>query len=694
MTVFDAKSIAIVGASREGNKVGHKILKNLISSYSGSIYPINPNASEILGIACYPNVKDIPNSVDMAVIAVPSKIVPSVLEDCGVKNVKTAVIISSGFKETGIEGAKLEKQCINIAKKYNMQIVGPNCFGVIDTDSGINTTFASQSPLKGNIGFMSQSGALCAAILDWASTEKVGFSKFISLGNKADLSENDFLQILYDDPNTKVILIYIEGLKDGQGFIKLTRRITKEKPVVVLKAGRTESGARAVASHTGTLAGSDNAYDAIFKQSGIIRVDSSEELFDYAMAFSYQPLPKGNRVAIITNAGGPGIIATDACEKKGLRLASFKRKTIDSLKENLPSAANIYNPVDVLGDATHERFASTLESLMNDSNVDSVLVLLTPQAMTDPIAVANTIAEISSKYKKPVLCSFMGGSAVVPGIDVLKENNIPNYSYPERAASSLMSMVIQKRITEQEYPNPKIFDVDKETVKKIFSSARSENRVNLGLEALDVLKAYGIPISKSIIVSNPKDAAKAADEIGYPVALKVVSPDILHKSDIGAVITNVKRDNIIKSYNQIINKTLKFMPKARILGVLVQEMVPDGVEIILGSTKDPQIGHLVMFGLGGIYVEILKDVSFGLAPLNEKIAESMISNIKAYSLLKGVRGEKPYDIDSISDSLLRVSQLVTDFPEIVEIDINPLKVFEKGKRCKAIDVRMILEVKK
>lgn len=692
--LFSPGSVAVVGASRDESKVGYAVLRNLRESFKGRIYPVNPKADELEGLKCFKSVSEIPGEVDLAVIVVPSNFVAGVLEECGEKGVQAVVVISAGFKEVGLEGAKLEREILDTIKKYGMSMVGPNCLGVIDTCSGLNASFASRAPLRGSIAFMSQSGALCSAILDWAALENVGFSKFVSLGNKADLCENDFLEVFSDDEETNVILAYLEGLKDGRAFMELMHGVSQNKPVIVLKAGTTRAGIKAAASHTGTLAGSDKAYEAAFRQCGVIRVSSGEELFDFAEAFSTQPLPKGDRVAIITNAGGPGIMAADACEKHELKLALLSQETIDELKSNLPAAASIYNPVDVLGDASHERFDMALTALLRDSGVDGVIVLLTPQAMTDMLEIAESVSSVVKKHGKPVLCSFMGGVDVSEGVDMLQKNGVPNYPYPERAAKTMKAMVKYTRLRDRVYEDPPKFKVSKSRVKEVFAKARSEGRLNLGLESIEVLDAYGIKTSKSKTVGGLEGAKAFAEEIGYPVVLKIVSPDILHKSDVGCVKVNVGREKFESAYNQIMSNALKYMPDANILGMLVQEMVSTGKEVILGMSKDPQLGPLLMFGLGGVYVEVLKDVVFRVAPVNELTAKEMVSEIKSYQLLKGVRGEPPSDIDSVVDTILRLSQLVTDFPEIAELDLNPSKVFKEGEGYSVIDVRIILEDQK
>ncbi|MFH0860305.1 MAG: acetate--CoA ligase family protein [Candidatus Altiarchaeota archaeon] len=690
-SIFDAKSIAVVGASKDKRKVGHAVIYNLKSTFNGRLYPVNPKEDRILGLKCHPTVKSIGKKVDMAVIAVPAKIVPSILEDCGKSKIKNAVIISAGFKEAGKDGGKLEIQCLKIAKKHGIRILGPNCLGVIDTESGLNATFASQKALRGNIAFMSQSGALCTAILDWAEKERIGFSKFVSLGNKADLSENDFLQAFLEDKNTKVILTYLEGFAKGEEFIRLARHVSKSKPIVLLKAGRTAAGARAVASHTGTLAGSDSAYDAAFRKAGVIRVDNIEELFDYAIAFTTQPIPKSENVGILTNAGGPGIIATDACERKGLTLSTFSRSTVAKLSKGLPPAANIYNPVDVLGDALEDRYEYALKTMLQDGSVHSMIVLLTPQLMTDSRNVANVIIKAAEKSKKPILCSFIGGVKVEQGSALLKRASIPNYQFPEKAVSSLKSLVTYNQIRRRKMSKPPMFRFREEQIGDIIGRHVKAGKVNIGLESLDILRHCGIRTCRSFTAKNADEAVSFQKKLKGQVAMKIVSDDILHKTDIGCVALNVREHDVRATYNRIVYNALRYMPHASIDGVLVQEMVGDSKEVIVGVSKDPQVGHLVMFGLGGIYVEVLKDVSFGVTPLTDDEALSMIEDVRGYGILKGVRGEAQSDISSIKDVLLRVSQLSKRFPEIVELDINPLKVFETGKGCVAVDARIILK---
>ena len=690
---FCPDSVAVIGAAREEKKVGRIIFDNIINSgYKGKLFPVNLKADKIHGIKCYHSVLDIPGDLDLAIIVIPAQFVLQVLEECSKKNTKWAIVISAGFKETGIEGAKRERQLIEKAKDYGIRILGPNCLGIIDTECPINATFSPHMPPRGKIGFISQSGALGTSILDWAKTNKIGISKFVSLGNKADISENDLFDDWENEKDTEVITAYLEGVKYGREFIRISSKVSKKKPIIVIKSGNTDAGARAVSSHTGTLAGSAKAYDAAFKQAGIIRANNTRDLFNYATAFSYQPLPKGKKVVIITNAGGPGIMATDECDKSNIFLASLGKETIDSLKEFLPEAANFYNPVDILGDALADRYKKTLEVVVKDGNVDAVVVLLTPQAMTQPYRTARAIVEVMENSGKSitVLTSFMGGSEVEKAVKYLAEKNIPNFDIPEEAIDTLKVMMEHTDWKSRRSFPIEDFNVDKGRVKKIFYQCQSESRLELGeMEGREILEAYDIRMPKAELAFDIDEAKEIASRIGYPLVLKIVSPNILHKTDVGGVKIGIDNEKELEeNYNQILFSVSKYMPDANIRGILVQEFIKDKKETIIGMNEDPQFGPMIMFGLGGIYVEALKDVSFRIAPLSRQVAREMIEEIKTIKLLKGTRGEDPSDIDSIIEIILRVSQLVTDFPEILEMDINPLFVKKQGEGSIAGDVRI------
>ncbi|MFL7790821.1 MAG: acetate--CoA ligase alpha subunit [Anaerolineae bacterium] len=690
---FKPESVAVVGASRDPEKLGYAVLNNLLESgFPGSIYPINPKADEILGLTAYASVLDVPGPVDLAVLVIPSRFVLPVIEQCGEKKVPAVIVITAGFREAGREGAEREQQLIEISKRYGVRIIGPNCLGVIDAHTPVDASFAPDMPPQGAIAFSSQSGALGTAVLDMAIAEHIGFSKFISLGNKADVDEVALLQMLVDDPDTNVILLYIEGLRDGQEFINVARQVTREKPVLVLKSGVTASGTRAVSSHTGSLAGSEAAYKAAFHQAGVLRATSLEELFDYALAFAYQPPLPGDRICIVTNAGGAGILATDALEQAGLKIARLSDETVDALLSELPSEASVANPVDVLGDAPASRYELALQHVLPDPNVDGVLVILTPQAVTEIEETARVVGRVAQKADKPILACFMGGARIKVGVEALHEYDVPNYPFPERAAASFKAKSVYRIERERPIFRPEPCVTCIPVVQELFSKVRADGRVSIGdLEAWEILKAYDFPIPQSRLAKTPDEAAAIAEEIGYPVVLKIASPDILHKTDVGGVKVDLRSATDVKdAFDLMIYRAGRYVPGANIWGCQVQQMVQGGREVLLGMSRDPQFGPLVAFGLGGIYVEALKDVAFRVAPFSRQEAEEMIREIRSFPLLEGVRGEPPADFEAMVDALLKISRLVTDFPEIVELDINPLMVFDEGRGAMAIDMRLVL----
>ena len=698
--IFSPKSVAVVGASNRDGSVGNAIFKNiLLGGFCGTLYPVNPKASSICGVHSYKSVSAIPEEeIDLALIIVPAETVPDVVEECGRKRVRGAVVVSAGFKEVGPEGAALERRIVEIAQRYKMPLVGPNCLGVINTDAAtmLNASFARAFPRRGNLAFVSQSGALCAGILDYARGRDIGFSKFISVGNKADVTELDLLRYLAEDDSTDVILMYLETLVDGRAFIELAREITGEiahrKPILAIKSGRTTQGAAAALSHTGALAGSDSVYDAIFAQAGILRVDTVEELFDFAVGFSRQPLPKGNRFAIVTNAGGPGIMATDAAIRHGLELAKLRPETLEALKAKLPPTANLFNPIDVIGDAAHDRYATAVEAALSDSNVDGLVVLLTPQAMTEIEATAACVGELAPRFGKPVLASFLGHVDVSKGVKILEQHNIPNYEFPENAARALSGMARFTQWVNRPRTGERQFKIDSEAVRQVFTRVRAEDRTFLPeVDALAVLNAYGFPTLSHGLATNPEEAVALLNKIGAPVVLKIVSPDVVHKVDVGGVLLNISTPEEARvGFEKITNGVKQKLPDARLLGVEVVQMASKGTEVILGISKDPTFGHIIMFGLGGTYVEVLKDVSFRLVPIRELGARNMIKSIRAAKVFEGFRGAPPADIDSIAECLERLSQLVTDFPEIAELDINPLIVHARGLGAHVADARIVL----
>lgn len=696
---FTPNSIAVIGASTNTSKLGFAVLDNLVNggflTDGRRVHPINPSSDEILGLKAYADVNDVPDEIDLAIIVIPYPLVPDVLRTCGQKGIPGVIIISAGFREAGMEGLQREQELLEIAKDYGIRIVGPNCLGVIDTVTPMNASFSAGMPPQGPMDFMSQSGALGTAILDWAQAGRLGLSKFVSLGNKADVNEIDLLGAWANDPGSRVILSYIEGLPDGGEFIRVARQVTKVKPVVALKSGVTQAGSRAVSSHTGSLAGSEEAYNAAFRQAGVIRANSLQDLFDYALAFGYLPPLKGDRIAIVTNAGGPGILATDALERAGLTLARFKPECIRALETFLPDAASAANPVDVLGDARADRYRFALEQVVADPGVDGVMVILTPQAMTEIEGTAEVIAEIKEEVDLPILACFMGEARVEAGTKVLDRTNMPNFAFPERAALVYKAMSQYRIYQAEPLPEYESFVVDTKAVRQLIDTVLDDGRVSIGdAEAREILQAYGLQIPASKLASNAEQAVQIATELGYPVVLKVASPDILHKTDVGGVKVGLQDAEAVRdAFDLITYRSQRYLPEARLWGCLVQKMVPQGLEILIGMNRDPQFGPLVTFGLGGIYVETLKDVAFRIAPFSRQEAEDMIKEIKAHALLDGVRGESPADKHALLEAILRIGQMVQDFPEIAELDINPFMLYRDGQGGIAIDMRLILDVK-
>jgi 4-hydroxybutyrate---CoA ligase (ADP-forming) len=689
------QSIAVIGASEKAG-VGKAIFSNIINGYKGKIYPVTPSNPTVSGLSAYKSVLDIPQNIDLAVIATPNRIVPAVMEEVGRKNIKGAIIVSAGFKEVDQQGALLENEVAAIGKKYGIRIIGPNCLGImsLSKQSMMNATFLKITPEYGNIALVSQSGAICAATVEDAMAQGIGFSKVISMGNKVDMDENDILELLSEDLETTVIVMYLEDVHDGRRFMEIAKKITGEnkKPIVVLKAGKTPEGAKAAISHTGALMGADEVYDALFIQSGVIRVDTMQSLFELATAFSKQPIPSTKAgIVIVSNAGGPAIISTDECSKYGLKMAD-----VSSLKEDLtkviPSHGSTRNPIDLVGDADSGRFERVLSKVLPASNVGAVVTMCTPSATLDYNELAKTIVKTSKGTGKTVLAALMGLAEGTENKQILSEGGIPHFMYAEPAIKTLEAMNRFGDWLERPKDRPKHFPVDQEKVKTVFYNVRKAGRINLlEEEGYEVLAAYGFPTPKNILVTSEEQCIRAANEIGYPVVLKIASPDIIHKSDAGGVKVGLNNnDEVQRAFRSIIENARKYRTDAKIQGILVQEMVQSGKEIILGSKKDPLFGSLIMFGLGGIYVEVLKDVIFRLAPVGQEEAKRMVESIKTVKLLKGVRGEKPSDLQSIIDNLQRLSQLVTEFPEIEEFDMNPLLVFEEGKGACAVDVRMTL----
>lgn len=691
--IFNPSSIAVIGASADQKKVGYTVLKNLINGFNGKIYPVNPGRNEIVSLPCYPSVSKIPDKVELAIIVIPAKAVAEALKDCAQAGVKGVIIITAGFKEVGGDGLSREREIVEIVKSSGMRMVGPNCLGAMNTKNKMNASFAAELPPQGNVAFFSQSGALGVAVVDWAIENNFGFSKFVSFGNKADLNETDFLEYFARDPDTDVILGYIEDVIDGKRFLKVAREVTKLKPLIMIKSGATEAGARAASSHTGALAGSDRAFTEAFKKAGIIRVSTIQELFNIAEMFISKKTPQDRRLLIVTNAGGPGIIAADTADKTGIRLDPMTTKSIDAIAEKLPSTASLYNPVDIIGDATSERYKVVLEQAIRDTAVEGICVILTPQAMTDVENTADVIVSSSKTTDKPVFATFIGGQAVKSGINKLKQARIPCFTDPSISINAYGKLIefaelkTKKTVDEEQI---KIPEENVEKLKNIIQNLQSQGITEVsGEEAMQTLSLYGFFFPERALAKTPMEAIAIAERIGYPVVMKVSSPHILHKTDVGGVKLNLNNEKAVyNAFIEITTNVKRFMPDAYIEGVMIYEMVTGGKEVILGVTYDRTFGHMIMFGLGGIYVEVLKDVSFRIVPVSEEEAFDMINEIKGVKILDGIRGEKPYDKADIAQCIRKLSKLVQDFPLIKEIDINPYMVMHNGGI--GLDARIII----
>ena len=698
--IFSPETIAVIGASTTKGKVGHDIFANILAGgFKGTLYPVNPKAKSVLSVKCYKSIANIPDPIDLAMIILPPKTALQAVKDCIATGIKGIVIVSAGFKEVGGKGALIELEIKALCASAGVRLVGPNCLGVINPSKNIslNASFSARMPTPGNVSFISQSGALCTAVLDYAADKGFGFSKFISIGNKADVDELDLLRYYHNDPDTDVVMIYMEELsRDAEQFITEVREMTSgtnPTHVIAIKSGSSDAGAKAAASHTGALAGSDALYDAIFTMSGILRCKSVNELFDYAQAFAANKHPAGDKIAIITNAGGPGIIATDMSEQSGLKLAKFSDATVKELKKYLPATANFHNPVDVIGDAAKDRYEKTLATVLSDDEVDAVLIILTPQSMTDAIGTARAIVNIAKNSRKPIVCSFMGVVDVSEGVKLLQEHKVPVYQFPESAARSLgalrqgMKWLFRKILPQ--------FDLEYDTAKagRIIDGYLKEGRLVLGeLDGNEILKCYGFKTLPMALSKSREDAGLIADKIGYPVVMKIVSPDILHKTDAGGVVVGLEdRQSVEEAFETILEKAKTYNPDAYIEGVLIQKLAPKGKEVILGLSKDPVFGHAVMFGLGGIFVEVYKDVAFRLSPMGRNVARRMVRSIKGYPIFKGLRGEKPSDIETVEKHIVALKAMADNHPMIKELDINPLFVHEEGDGTTVADIIIQLE---
>lgn len=699
--IFSPNTVAVIGATEKEGSVGRTLLSNLISNpFGGTVFPINPKRSNVLGIKAYPNIASVPDPVDLAVIVTPAKTVPGIVSECVDSGVKGAIIISAGFKEVGPAGVELEQQVLQQARRGQMRIIGPNCLGIMSPPTGLNATFASTMARPGNVGFISQSGALCTAILDWSFQENVGFSTFMSIGSMLDVDWGDLIYYLGDDPRTQSIVIYMESIGNARSFLSAAREVALTKPIIVIKAGRTEAAAKAAASHTGSLAGSDDALDAAFRRCGVLRVETIQDLFNMAEVLAKQPRPKGRRLTILTNAGGPGVLATDALISEGGTMAEISLETQTALKEFLPPAASTHNPIDILGDADPQRYAKALEIAAKDPDSDGLLVILTPQAMSDPTQTAEQLKGFGRLEGKPILASWMGGAEVAAGEAILNRANIYTFPYPDTAAHVFNYMWKYSDNLRGLYETPAVGVDDGSCTdeicniplaKQILEKARQEDRTLLTeYESKQLLASYGIPTVETRIAQSEEEAIVAAEAIGYPVVLKLYSETITHKTDVGGVQLNLRSSASVRDAYQKIEAAVSAVASAKdFLGVTVQPMVKlDGYEIIIGSSLDPQLGPVLLFGTGGQLVEVFKDRSLALPPLNTTLARRMMEQTKIYSALKGVRGRRPVDLVALEQLMVRFSQLIVEQPWIKEIDINPL--LASPEQLIALDARVVL----
>jgi len=695
-SLFNPKTIAVIGASNKKEHTGYSIMKNLIyDGFPGRVYPVNPNTESVFGSKAYKTLSDIPEQVDLAVIAVPSSVTLEVLEQCGKVHIQSVVIISSGFKETGESGVQLFEKIKQIAHQYDITILGPNCLGFIRPSKNLNVSFANKSARAGSVAFISQSGALCTAVLDWSVKHQIGFSYFVSIGEMVNVGFHDLIDYFGNDPDTTSILLYVESLDHARSFLSAARAYARTKPIIVLKSGKSAEGAKAARSHTGSLAGNDESFNAAFARAGMLRVNTIGELFDCAEVLATQQHPTGNKLAIVTNAGGPGVIATDYLIDKSGELATLSAETLSTLNATLPQNWSHGNPVDVLGDADAMRYKNALEAVLHDQNSDAALVLLTPQSMTHPVSVAQEIIDIAKKYDKVILTSFLGEDDVAPARQLLRDAHIPTYDTPEKAIRSFMNMVAYSRNLDMLYETPATiphaFSPRTQKNREIIQKAVSEERYVLNeLEAKEFLKNYDMPIPESFLCKTEQEAVSKATEIGFPIAMKVVSPQILHKIDVGGVVLNIGSiDEVKKAFQSITTVPKSHMPDAEIQGALLEPMTTKKYELFIGCKKDPIFGPTIVFGLGGVAVEVFHDITVALPPLNMALALRMIQKTKIYKLLNGYRGAPKIDINIIQFLLYKFSYLVIDFPEIKEIDINPFGIDEHGGVV--LDAKIILD---
>jgi acetate---CoA ligase (ADP-forming) len=688
---FSPKGVAIIGASTDPTKLSHGILKNMtLYGYPGGIYPVNPKADQILGLTAYPDIASVPDPLDLAVVVLPAPMTPAVLRACGERGIKAVIIISGGFKEVGGSGIELENECRQIARSYQMRLIGPNCVGTMDLYTGLNTTFIEGMPAKGSIGFVSQSGAVCGGVVDLIADKGIGFSHFASLGNELDVDETDVIAYFDQHPQVKVIAAYVEAIMNGERFLRVVGEVSRRKPVVLLKAGRTEAGAKAVSSHTGSLAGSYAAYQAAFKQAGVIEVQDIVSLFDVAWSLSCQPLPEGNRAVIFTNSGGPAALASDSLASQGFTLGEITPEKQRQLAEKLNPSAQVANPVDMLGGAEADEFEHCFQTLIDDPGIDVFLPMLVPQSLVNPADIARTIVKNAQKTDKTVLACMVGEQSLAEARKVLHANGVPMSVYPDVPGKVLGAMLGYRSWLEVPLSQPAKFpDVNLAAVAK--QLARTETHALGEAETRPIMADYGFNLVPGTMVEDAHAGVAAAEALGYPVVVKIVSPQILHKSDLGGIALNLgSADELRNAIDSMRSRIRNTAPEAAINGFLVQKMAPKGMEVIVGMRRDPSFGPLMVFGLGGVYVELFKDVGFGVAPMTVGQARSMIASTKAGQLLQGYRGGLTYDIEAVVDVIGRLSQLALDHPSIAEVEVNPLLVLPEGQGAMVLDARMIL----
>lgn len=690
---FHPRGVAVVGASHDPSKLGYGVAQNLAGcGFEGAVHFVNPRGGRLFDRPVYADLEVVPDPVDLAVLIIPAAAVPDALRACGRRGVRAAIVLSGGFRETGPEGAALEAECAAVARECGIRLLGPNCVGIIDTHLPLDATFLPPpGPTPGDVAFISHSGAICAAVTDWASGQGFGLSHLISLGNQADLTETDMLAPVAGDPHTRVLTLYLEGVEDGRRFVEEARRVSGRMPIVALKVGRSAGGQRAVASHTGALAGQEAAYDAAFRRAGVLRAETGEEMFDWARALAWCPLPAGREVAVLTNAGGPGVMAADAVEACGLRLAELSEVTRATLRALLPPVASVHNPVDILASASPELYARCLRVLLDDPGVCSVLLILPPPPRDPAEAVADAIIPVIEGAAKPVVVALMGENAVREAARRLRAARVPDYRFPERAAAALAALVRRAEALARPASQPVVFDdVQEDAVRHVLAGRAGASADSVHMADMDVagiLSAYGIPVPRLALARSAEEAAALASQIGFPVALKVASPDVVHKSDAGGVLLDVADAHGAAAGFAHIVRNVRAAAGAEIVGVHVQRMVPPGQEVIVGAVQDPQFGPLVMFGSGGVEVEGLRDVAFSLAPMSREDADDLLERTWAGRRLRGYRGLPPADRDGVVEVILRVAQLAADVPEIAEIEINPLRVLPERAGVVAVDVR-------